>query len=151
MSHAPQDLIDDTSAVSLRHWILPALILSFLFHGALFYFFGQKNLDHFAPSDSSRLVPRTFNISRVQIDPKMLEPDSKPIEKTSKVPGDLGTIKDLKQFDGSFAKDIQEFRATPEVNSPESPQLNEKPGVDMQSTQIVTAQAKAESARAMEK
>jgi outer membrane protein OmpA-like peptidoglycan-associated protein len=151
MSHAPSELIDDTSAVSLRHWILPALVLSFLFHGGLFYLFAQKNLDHFAPSDSSRLVPRTFNISRVQIDPKMLEPDSKPVEKTSKVPGELGTIKDLQQFDGSFEKDIQEFRATPEVNSPESPQVNEKPGVETQSTQIAAAQAKAESARAMQK
>jgi outer membrane protein OmpA-like peptidoglycan-associated protein len=151
MSHAPQNLINDSSAVSLRHWILPAIALSFLFHGGLFYFFAQKNLDHFAPSDTTRLVPRTFNISRVQIDPKMLEPDPKPAEKTSKVPGDLGTIKDLRQFDGSFEKDIQEFRATPEVNSPQSPQVNEKPGVDTQSTQIATAQAKAESARAMEK
>ncbi len=113
MSHAPQTLINDSSAVSLKHWLLPAIALSFLFHIGLFYFFAQKNLDHYAPSDTSRLVPRTFNISRVQIDPKMLEPDPKPAEKTSKVSGDLGTIKDLRQFDGSFEKDIQEFGPLP--------------------------------------
>ncbi len=150
MAYYSQDLHED-SAVSLRHWIFPAIALSFLFHCGLLYLFGQRNLDRFAPSDTPRLVPRTFNISRVQIDPKLLEPDSKPAEKPGKVAGDFGTIKNLTQFDGSFEKDIREFRATPEVNSPEVPQLKEKPSVDTQSAQTAAAKAKAESAVAMEK
>ena len=52
----------------------------------------------------------------------------------------------MTQFDGSFEKDIQEFRATPEVNSPEVTQLKEKPSVDTQSAQTAAAKAKAESA-----
>jgi outer membrane protein OmpA-like peptidoglycan-associated protein len=139
------------SAASLRHWILPAIALSFLFHCGLLYYFGQKTLDRFLPADTPRLVPRSFNISRVQIDKKLLESDSKPTEKPGKANGDLGTIKNLTQFDGSFEKDIQEFRATPEVSSPEAPQLKEKPSVDTQSAQTAAAKAKAESAVAMEK
>jgi outer membrane protein OmpA-like peptidoglycan-associated protein len=150
MTHSSEDLFAD-SAVSLRHWILPAIALSFFFHCALLYFFNQKTLDRFLPSDTPRLVPRTFNISRVQVDQKLLEPDSKPTEKPGKTEGDLGTIKNLTQFDGSFEKDIQEFRATPEVNSPEVTQLKEKPSVDTQSAQTAAAKAKAESAVAMDK
>jgi outer membrane protein OmpA-like peptidoglycan-associated protein len=150
MTHSSEDLFAD-SAVSLRHWILPAIALSFLFHCALLYFFNQKILDRFLPSDTPRLVPRTFNISRVQVDQKLLEPDSKPTEKPGKADGDLGTIKNLTQFDGSFEKDIQEFRATPEVSSPEVNQLKEKPSVDTQSALSAAAKAKAESAVAMDK
>ena len=43
------------------------------------------------------------------------------------------------------------MRATPEVNSPEVPQLKEKPSVDTQSAQTAAAKAKAESAVAIEK
>jgi len=150
MAHYSEDLFED-SGVSLKHWILPAIALSFLFHCGLLYFFSQKTLDRFLPSDTPRLVPRTFNISRVQIDRKLLETDSKPTEKPAKAEGDFGTIKNLTQFDGSFEKDIQEFRATPEVSSPEVAKLKEKPSVDTQSAQTAAAKAKAESAAAMDK
>ena len=150
MAHYSDDLIAD-SAVSFKHWFLPAVVMSFLLHCGLLYLCSQKTLDRFGSSDLPRLVPRTFSISRVQIDPKLLEADSKPAEKPGKTAGDLGTIKNLTQFDGSFDKDIKEFRATPDVNSPENTQLKEKPGVDTQSAQIAAAKAKAESAVAMEK
>jgi outer membrane protein OmpA-like peptidoglycan-associated protein len=150
MTHSSEDLFAD-SAVSLRHWLLPAIALSFLFHCGLLYLFNRETLDRFLPSDTPRLVPRTFNISRVQVDQKLLEPDSKPTEKPGKAEGDLGTIKNLTQFDGSFEKDIQEFRATPEVSSPEVTQLKEKPSVDTKSAQTAAAKAKAESAVAMDK
>jgi outer membrane protein OmpA-like peptidoglycan-associated protein len=150
MTHSSEDLFADSS-VSLRHWLLPAIALSFLFHCGLLYLFNRETLDRFLPSDTPRLVPRTFNISRVQVDQKLLEPDSKPTEKPGKAEGDLGTIKNLTQFDGSFEKDIQEFRATPEVSSPEVTQLKEKPSVDTKSAQTAAAKAKAESAVAMDK
>jgi hypothetical protein len=150
MAHYSDDLIAD-SAVSFKHWFLPAIVVSFLLHCGLLYLCSQKTLDRFNSSDLPRLVPRTFSISRVQIDPKLLEADSKPAEKPGKTAGDLGTIKNLTQFDGSFDKDIKEFRATPDVNSPENTQLKEKPGVDTQSAQIAAAKAKADSAVAMEK
>ncbi len=150
MAHYSEDLIAD-SAVSLRHWILPAIALSFLFHCGLLYLFGHKTLDRFATADVPRLVPRTFNISRVQIDQKLLQSDSKPAEQPGKSAGALGTIKNLTEFDSSFEKDIQELRATPEVSSPEVPQLKEKPSVDTLSAQNAAAKAKAESAVAMDK
>lgn len=151
VAHYSQELLEKDCDVSLRHWILPAFTLSFLFHCGLLYLFGQKTLDRFTVSDTPRLVPRTFSINRVQIDPKLLESESKPAEKPAKGAGDFGTIENLTQFDGSFEKDSREFRATPEVSSPEVPQLKEKPSVDAQSAQNATADAKVESAVAMEK
>jgi outer membrane protein OmpA-like peptidoglycan-associated protein len=150
MAHYSEDAIAD-SAVSLRHWILPALALSFVFHCGLFYYFNTRTLDRFVQADIPRLVPRAFNVSRLQIDQKLLETDSKPAATPGKPAGDFGTIANLTQFDGSFEKDIQELRATPEVSSPEVPQLKEKPSVDTQSAQTAAAKAKAESAVAIEK
>ncbi len=153
MAHYSEDMFAD-SAVSLRHWILPAIAISFLLHGGLFYFFSQKTLERFGSVDMPRLVPRTFSISRVQVDQKLLESDSKETENSGKAAGDPGTIKNLTQFDGSFEKDMQELRASPEVTSPEIPQLKdlkEKPGVDTRSALTAAAKAKAESAVAMDK
>jgi outer membrane protein OmpA-like peptidoglycan-associated protein len=150
MAHYSENLMAD-SAVSLRHWLLPAIILSFVIHCGLLYFFGQKTLDRFMAADTPRLVPRSFNISRLQVDQKLLESDSKPTKEPGKPAGDLGTINNLAQFDGSFEKDMQELRATPEVNTTEVPQLKEKPSIDTQSAQAAAAKAKAESAAAIEK
>jgi outer membrane protein OmpA-like peptidoglycan-associated protein len=150
MAHYSEDLMGD-SAVSLRRWIFPAIALSFLLHCGLLYLFSQKTLDRFLTSDSPRLVPRAFNVSRVQIDQKLLEADTKGTEKSAKSAGDFGTIKNLDQFDGSFEKEMQEWRAAPEASSPEVPKLKEKPSVDTQSAQNAAAKAKAESAAAIEK
>jgi outer membrane protein OmpA-like peptidoglycan-associated protein len=150
MAHYSQDMFAE-SAVSLRRWILPALAISFLFHCGLFYLFSKKTLDRFTSADTPRLVPRSFNISRLQIDKKLLESDSKAAQKPNKAAGEPGTINNLTQFDGSFEKDMQEFRAAPEVNSPEIPALKEKPGVDTRSALTAADKAKVESALALDK
>jgi outer membrane protein OmpA-like peptidoglycan-associated protein len=150
MAHYSEDAIAD-SAVSLRHWIIPALLLSLLAHCGLFYFFSTKTLERFSTSDAPRLVPRAFNVSRVQIDPKLMQPDSKPSEQPGKASAQPGKIDNLNQFDGSFENDMREMRATPEVSTPEMPQLKEKPSVDNQSAVSAAAKAKAESALVIDK
>src|ERR1700737_3781793 len=141
MTHYSENAIAD-STLSLRHWILPAIALSFLFHSGLYYYFSQKTLDRFTSSDTPRLVPRCFNVGRLQVDQKLLQSDSKPASTPGKAKGDIGTLKNITQFDGSFEKDMRELRATPEVNSPQVPQLKEKPSVDSQSAQTHDAKAK---------
>jgi outer membrane protein OmpA-like peptidoglycan-associated protein len=153
MAHYSEDMFAD-SAVSLRHWILPAIAISFLFHAGLFYLFSKQTLERFGQVDTPRLVPRSFSISRVQVDEKLLESDSKETENPGKAAGEPGTIQNLTQFDGSFEKDIQELRAAPQVTAPEIPQLKElkeKPSVDTRSALTAAAKAKAESAVALDK
>ena len=150
MAHYSENVLADTS-VSLKRWVLPAITLSFLLHAGLYYYFSQKRLDQFAVADTPRLVPRVFNVNRLQIDQKLMQSDSKPASVPGKGQGDLATLKNVTKFDGSFEKDMRELRAAPEVNSPEVPQLKEKPSIDSQSAQTAAAKAKAESAAAIEK
>jgi outer membrane protein OmpA-like peptidoglycan-associated protein len=149
-----EDLMADSS-VSLRPWIIPALSLSIAFHGGLFYAFSQKALAHFEPSEQPRLVPRVFSVNRLQVDQKLLQPETKKAEKPpSPSSGQPTSAQTLAQFDGSFEKDIKEMkevRATPEVNSPAVPDIKDKPSVDAQSALNAAAQAKAENALAIDK
>lgn len=143
------------SSVSLRPWIIPALSLSIAFHGALFYAFSQKTLTHFESSDQPRLVPRVFRVNRLQVDQKLLQPETKKPEKPSSPgSGQPASAQSLAQFDGSFEKDIdqiKEVRATPEVNSLAVPDIKDKPSVEAQSAMKAAAEAKAENALAIDK
>jgi outer membrane protein OmpA-like peptidoglycan-associated protein len=150
MAYSSEDPIAD-SAVALRHWLLPAVALSLAMHGGLFYAFSKKTLEQFTPSDTPRLVPRVFSVNRVEVDSKLLEPATKPSDKPGKPLADGGALNNLSQFDGSFEDDMKEWRATPAANSPDMPELKEKPSVDTQSAQAAAAKAKAESAIALEK
>jgi len=150
MAHYSENAIADSTA-SLKRWILPAIALSFLFHTGLYYYFSHKTLERFAATDTPRLVPRVFNVSRLQVDQKLLQSDSKPANTPGRAQGDANTLKNITRFDGSFEKDMHDLRATPEANSPEVAQLKEKPSVDSQAAQAAAAKAKAESAAAVEK
>jgi outer membrane protein OmpA-like peptidoglycan-associated protein len=150
MAYYSDDSIFDSS-VSLRHWFLPAILFSLLAHSALFYGFSQKKLDRFTASDTPRLIPRAFNVKRVEISQKLLDSPSKPSDKTGGPSTPLLGKADLSQFDGSFEKDMKELRATPEVSSPEVPDIKEKPSIDSKSALAAAAKAKAESALALDK
>ncbi len=150
MAYYSDDVISDSS-VSLRRFLIPAILVSLLLHGGLFYGLSKKTLDNFTPSDKPRLVPRVFNVNRLQVDQKLLEPDSKQTETPGSKTADPGSVKNLSQFDGSFEDDMKEFRAPPEVSSPEVPDIKEKPSVDTQASRTAAAKAKAESALALDK
>ena len=150
MSYYSDDSVADSS-VSLMRWILPAAALSLLLHGALLFGFSKKILRSFEASDTPRLVPRAFSVNRLQIDPKLLEQDAKQANTTGKEQSDTGSTKGLTQFDGSFEDAMKEFRATPEVSTPQAPDFKEKPAVDTQATRNAAAKAKAESALVMDK
>jgi outer membrane protein OmpA-like peptidoglycan-associated protein len=150
MAYSTEDPIAD-SAVALRRWLLPAVALSLAMHGGLFYAFSKKTLEQFTPNDTPRLVPRFFNVNRVEVDPKLLETESKPSDKPGKLLADAGALNNLSQFDGSFEDDMKEWRATPAVSPQDVPDLKEKPSVDTKSAQAAAAKAKAESAIALEK
>ena len=148
------DYLENTiadSTVSLRRWLLPATALSFLFHAGLYYYFSHKTLDRFSPNDTPRLVPRVFNVNRLQVDQKLLQSDSKPANQPGKSQGDSSTLKNITQFDGSFEKDMRQLRTTPEAKSAEVPQIKEKPSIDARAALALAAKAKAESAAALER
>lgn len=67
-----------TARDAIRRWLVPALLLSLLLH-ALFYGW-SKNIPVESMSDSfyEKIVPRTFHLERVDIDPSLLEPEPDP-------------------------------------------------------------------------
>ena len=56
-------------------WIFPALILSLLLHGLLWNWTRQFPIERMSDSFYEKIVPRTFHLERVDIDPRLLEPD----------------------------------------------------------------------------
>jgi outer membrane protein OmpA-like peptidoglycan-associated protein len=150
MAYYSDDVFSDSS-ISLRRFLIPAVLVSLLIHGGLFYGLSKKTLENFAASDRPRLVPRVFSVNRLQVDQKLLEPDGKPTGTPGSKTADPGSVKNLSQFDGTFEDDMKEFRATPEVSSPEVPDIKEKPSVDTQASRTAAAKAKAESALALDK
>ena len=92
MAYYSDDVISDSS-VSLRRFLIPAMLVSLLLHGGLFYGLSKKTLDNFTPSDKPRLVPRVFNVNRLQVDQKLLEPDSKQTETPGSKTADPGSVK----------------------------------------------------------
>jgi outer membrane protein OmpA-like peptidoglycan-associated protein len=150
MAYYSDDVFADSS-VSLRRFLIPAVLASLLLHGGLFYGLSKKTLENFTSSDKPRLVPRVFSVNRLQVDQKLLDPDGKSTNNPGSKTSEPGSIKNLSQFDGTFEDDMKEFRATPQVSSPEVPDLKEKPSVDTQASRTAAAKAKAESALALEK
>jgi len=149
MAYYSDDSVADSS-VSLIRWLLPAAAISILLHGAMFFGFSKKILRSFETSDTPRLVPRVFSVNRLQVDQKLLEPETKS-STTGKDSALAGSTKGLAQFDGSFEDDMKEFRAAPQVSTPQAPDLKEKPTVDTQAAKNAAARAKAESALVMDK
>jgi outer membrane protein OmpA-like peptidoglycan-associated protein len=149
MAYYSDDVFADSS-VSLRRFLIPALLVSLALHGGLFYGLSKKTLENFTSSDKPRLVPRVFSVNRLQVDQKLLEPDGKSSNTSGSKTAEPGSIKNLNQFDSTFEDDMKEFRATPQVSTPEVPDLKEKPSVDTQA-RTAAAKAKAESALALEK
>jgi outer membrane protein OmpA-like peptidoglycan-associated protein len=82
--HKPAPTARDT----LRRWLVPALLLSLAVH--VFLWAWSKNIPVQSMSDSfyEKIVPRTFHLERVEIDPRLLaeEPDEKDQERLAPKP-----------------------------------------------------------------
>jgi outer membrane protein OmpA-like peptidoglycan-associated protein len=150
MAYLTDDVVADSS-VSLRRWLFPAFALSLLVHGGLFYGLSHSVMENLSATDKPRLVPRVFSVNRLKVDENLLQPEAKK-SGTPAAPNATPTLlSKISEFDGTFEQDIQELRAAPQVNTPQAPDLKEKPTVDTKSTENATAKAKNESALALEK
>jgi outer membrane protein OmpA-like peptidoglycan-associated protein len=150
MPYSLDDNVADSS-VSLLRWLLPAAALSLVLHGALFFGFSRKILHSFETPNTPRLVPRAFSVNRLQVDPKLLEPEGQQSKSLTNDGASGGSAKGVTQFDGSFEQDMKEIRAAPQVSTPQAPDFKEKPTVDTQAARNVATKAAAESALVIDK
>ncbi len=61
-------------------WILAALFVSVLLHWALWEWARQVPVEHMSDAFYEKIVPRVFQVDRVEIDPRHLEPEPTKVE-----------------------------------------------------------------------
>lgn len=103
-------------------WILPALAISILLHLLLWSWSRHVPVERMSDAFYEKIVPRTFNIERVDIDPRLLEPE--PAEK-KREPVDLKLPEEKITLDRRPAKTSERKNAT--LPSIDQAILDEKP------------------------
>jgi outer membrane protein OmpA-like peptidoglycan-associated protein len=56
-------------------WVLPALLFSLLLHGGFWFWSQRFVVERLSDSFYEKIVPRTFQLERVEIDPRLLAPE----------------------------------------------------------------------------
>ena len=128
----------------MRKWIIRALILSLLLHGALFVFFQFKKLENFRISTAERLAPPLRAFKQVKIPDIPKEPEESRLKLPEKVPNvaQLQVPTDKPQ--------VEEVRLAPQVPEMPKPLLTEKPKAEATGADLF-AKVEAQSRGAMEK
>ena len=101
-------------------WILPALVASILIHFLFWNWSRHVPIDRMSDAFYDKIVPRTFNIERADIDPRLLEP-----EPEEKKPDPV----DFKIPEERISLDRQTAKVPDQKNTPSLDQaiVNEKP------------------------
>ncbi|HVQ64284.1 MAG TPA: hypothetical protein VMT78_07090, partial [Terriglobia bacterium] len=69
------DDVHRDSASSFSRWLIPALVLSLLFHLVFCLWAQSLSLPSTGREVYERIVPRAFQLERVEIDSKLLAPE----------------------------------------------------------------------------
>lgn len=115
-------------------WILPALIASILIHLLFWNWSRHVPIDRMSDAFYDKIVPRTFNIERADIDPRLLEP-----EREEKKPDPVS----FKLPEEKISLDRQTAKAPDQKNAPALDQaiVNEKPQLPDQPKSAATMPA----------
>lgn len=119
------ELFDD-QPTGFARWILPALIISILLHVIFYMWATGHTVSTFSDSYYDRIVPRTFQVDRVEIDPAVFE-DAK-LDEIVEMPRAPATV-DLPEEKVSFQEIMGEVKASPAAPPIENPLLSERPSV----------------------
>lgn len=131
-----------SSPGDVAHWVLLALLLSLLLHGLFWMWANKVRMDRFSDEFYDKIVPRTFHLERVEIDPKLLEPVPDP-GKTAVPPPTAVRLPDEKiSFEKLMDKSAGE-RAAPKTDPA---LLNEIPAMPPPSFQNTMQNAQAAGA-----
>ncbi len=116
---------------AVAKWILPALVLSILLHLFLWDWSRHVPVERMSDAFYDKIVPRSFNIERVDIDPRLLEPE--PAEKKP-VPADFKLPEEKISLEQPATKSSElKKTASPPLDQSilnEKPQLSDLPKSD---------------------
>lgn len=104
----------ESPGTSIGRWILPALLLSLLLHGLLVLWARRLPVESLSDEFYERIVPRTFHVERVQIDPKLLQ-EEQPKQDRSTAPAQVRLPEEKLTFDQP---------ATETVATPAAPKID---------------------------
>jgi outer membrane protein OmpA-like peptidoglycan-associated protein len=74
MTTADYEGMDDSPS-DFQRWIWPALVVSLALHAALLFWLRQVPVVNSEQEVYEKVVPRTFHLERVEIDPELLKPE----------------------------------------------------------------------------
>jgi len=131
----------------LRKWLLGALIVSLLLHGALFVVFSMSKLERFEANVTvERLVPRPFSVKSAHFDPKAFDPEPQ-ADPAKPDPARLRPQPKLPEFTAekpTAGKQPDKVTLSPSATEPLNPLVNEKPAAfDSNLTKAVRPQPNA--------
>jgi outer membrane protein OmpA-like peptidoglycan-associated protein len=138
------DVFDD-QPTAFRRWLLPALIISILLHVILFMGANRLGVEPLSEAYFDRIVPRTFLLERVEIDPQLLEPDLADEKQAASSPVAVKAPEDQISFEHMMA----DVTASPAAPATDNPILTDKPKVDPTSLAQTIQSAEREGAQSV--
>ncbi|HEY5813166.1 MAG TPA: OmpA family protein [Terrimicrobiaceae bacterium] len=134
---------DSTSSFS--RWLIPGLVLSLLAHLLFWYWARGYSLPTSGRDVYERIVPRTFHLERVEIDPKLLEPEEANQKQASLAPESVN----LPDEKASFEKLMADNKGEPEAPKIDQAVLSEKPTASSTTLEETTQMAKRSGAQSI--
>lgn len=110
------------SPSDFQRWIWPALVLSILIHIGLFFWLRQVPVIQSEKEVYDKVVPRTFHLDRVEINPELLKPEPEK-KATASAPAPVALPEDKVSFD----KLMGETKGEPATPTIDQKILSEKP------------------------
>lgn len=126
-------------------WVFLALVLSIALHGLLWFWATRFPMDRMSDAFYDRIVPRTFHMERVEIDPKLLEP----VPDEEQRPASSPVAVTLPEEKVSFENMMGDVRATPLAPKLDAAALADKPAVQAPSFETTMQTAETAGVRSI--
>ncbi len=128
-------------------WVTLAVVIALLVHVALYAFLRSTELRKFGEAYYEKIVPRSFKLKRVEIDPALLDQDmaDKPLDQTEQPPETIVLPRDTPMA----TEPPEEVRITPEATQPldlASTLASEKPAVSSSISEALAAASQQSAA-----
>jgi outer membrane protein OmpA-like peptidoglycan-associated protein len=134
MARALEFAGDPEGADSLfARWIVPAVVLSLCLHALLYLWAKGVDVRGMSREYYDQFVPRTFQIERVEIDPKLLEPEPEIVSEESLQPTAVALPEERVAFETVVAAPGAEASA-PRISTEQLATRAEVPATDFAST-----------------
>ncbi len=127
MNHGTDDCdLFDEEPTGFARWALPALFLSLLLHGFLFFWLRDLPFHPLTLAAAAPPPPRAFHLQRPKLDPKILQPQIAKKPRPAAAPQAVRPPRDKPEFAAMMA----ENRAAPAAPQIDNPMLADKPRVE---------------------